>query len=268
MLKLAVFDLDGTLKQAPDPYVYLHERLGTLEAAEVFTARGLSGEIPYDEWLRLDTGLWTGTPRSVLVRHLHENPYLPGARETVAALKAAGVIVAIISSGLLLHAQMVAEELGIGPVIGNELFFDGDEDDPVVNGQVRTHCPYGAKRPILEQMQAQPGGNAGGDTCRGRYTQRSWPVRTRRGQGGSQPEPPSGGRRRRYCAGRWGSEAAARPAAWSRTASLVTGGGGGEQDWRNGRIGGYRAISHSSSDPSIPPILLSPSAFYISGTFR
>jgi phosphoserine phosphatase len=154
MLKLAVFDLDGTLKQAPDPYVYLHERLGTMEAAEVFTARGLSGEIPYDEWLRLDTGLWTGTPRSVLVRHLHENPYLPGARETVAALKAGGVIVAIISSGLLLHAQMVAEELGIGPVIGNELFFDG-EVDPLVTGQVRTHCPYSAKRPVLEQLQAQ-----------------------------------------------------------------------------------------------------------------
>ena len=157
MLKLAVFDLDGTLKQAPDPYVYLHERLGTLVAAEEFTAKGLSGEIPYDEWLRLDTGLWTGTPRSVLVDHLHENPYLPGARETVTELKAGGVIVAIISSGLLLHAQMVGEELGIGPVIGNELFFDGDEDDPVVNGQVRTHCPYGAKRPILEQMQAHLG---------------------------------------------------------------------------------------------------------------
>ncbi len=155
MLKLAVFDLDGTLKQAPDPYVYLHERLGTLEAAEEFTAKGLSGEIPYDEWLRLDTGLWTGTPRSVLVGHLHENPYLPGARETVAALKAAGVTVAIISSGLLLHAQMVAEELGIGPVIGNELFFDGEEDDAVANGRVTTHCSYGAKRPILEQMQAQ-----------------------------------------------------------------------------------------------------------------
>ena len=67
------------------------------------------------------------------------------------------MIVAIVSSGLLLHAQMVGEELGIGPVIGNELFFDGEENDPVVNGQVRTHCPYGAKRSILEQMQAQLG---------------------------------------------------------------------------------------------------------------
>ncbi len=131
MLKLAVFDLDGTLKEAPDPYVYLHERLGTLEA--------------------------TGTPRSVLMRHLNDNPYLPGARETIAALKDRGLVVAIISSGLLLHAQMVAEELGIGPVVGNEIFFEGEEADPLVSGRVRTHCAYGAKRPILEQMQAQLG---------------------------------------------------------------------------------------------------------------
>ena len=157
MLKLAVFDLDGTLKQAPDPYIYLHERLGTLQAAEAFTAKGLSGEISYDEWLRLDTGLWTGVPRAVLVEHLRDNPYLPGARETVAALKARGVIIAIVSSGLLLHAQLVAEELGIGPVIGNEVFFEGDADNPVVSGQVRTHCPYGAKRPVLERLQVQLG---------------------------------------------------------------------------------------------------------------
>ena len=66
MLKLAVFDLDGTLKQVPDPYVYLHQHLGTLAAAEAFTARGLSGAIDYEEWLRLDASLWRGTPRSVI----------------------------------------------------------------------------------------------------------------------------------------------------------------------------------------------------------
>jgi phosphoserine phosphatase len=75
MLKLAVFDLDGTLKQAPNPYAYLHRRLGTLEAAEAFTARGLSGEIDYEEWLRLDASLWRDTPRSVIERLLRENPY-------------------------------------------------------------------------------------------------------------------------------------------------------------------------------------------------
>lgn len=157
MLRLAVFDLDGTLKREPDPYVYLHRRLGTMEAAEAFTAKGLSGEIAYEEWLRLDTGLWTGTPRSVLVRHLNDNPYLPGARETVHALKAMGVTVAIVSSGLLLHAEQAVQDLGIDLAIGNEIHFDGDGEDPLVSGRVTAHCVYGGKRGLLAQVQAQLG---------------------------------------------------------------------------------------------------------------
>jgi phosphoserine phosphatase len=157
MLKLAVFDLDGTLKAERDPYVYLHRRLGTLEAAEAFTAKGLSGEIPYEEWLRLDTGLWTGQPRRLLEQHLRENPYLPGARETVAVLRERGVVVAIISSGLLLHAEMVAADLGIGPVLGNEISFDGEGDEARVNGHVTAHVPYGGKQLVLARLQADLG---------------------------------------------------------------------------------------------------------------
>jgi len=155
MLKLAVFDLDGTLKQAPDPYAYLHRCLGTLEAADAFTARGLSGEIDYEEWLRLDASLWRDTPRSVIERLLRENPYVPGARETVATLKAHGMRVAIITSGLLLHAEMVAAELGIGPVFGNEIFFDDHGPGPVVNGRVRAHFTMHEKGAVMERLQAQ-----------------------------------------------------------------------------------------------------------------
>lgn len=157
MLKLAVFDLDGTLKAERDPYVYLHRRLGTLEAADAFTAKGLSGDLPYEEWMRLDTGLWTGQPRALLENHLRQNPYLPGAQETVAALRARGVTVAIISSGLLLHAELVAEELGIGPVLANEISFDGEGDSARVNGHVRVHVPFGGKQPVLARLQAELG---------------------------------------------------------------------------------------------------------------
>jgi len=55
-LRLAVFDLDGTLKQARDPFVYLHQRLGTWEASSLFQ-KGLAGELNYEEWLRLDASL-------------------------------------------------------------------------------------------------------------------------------------------------------------------------------------------------------------------
>jgi phosphoserine phosphatase len=157
MLKLAVFDLDGTLKQAADPYVYLHGHLGTLAEADKFTAQGLAGEIKYEEWLRLDVNLWVGTPKTRLEKLLRQNPYLPGARETVAALKARGVRVAIISTGLLLHAQMVAAELDVGPVFGNEIFFEGDTANPVVSGRVHAHLTMRHKGPVMERLQAQLG---------------------------------------------------------------------------------------------------------------
>ncbi len=157
MLRLAVFDLDGTLKQARDPYVYLHRHLGTLEAAEAFTERGLSGQIPYEEWLRLDVGLWKGTRRSELERLLRENPYVPGAVETVAALKARGVAVAIISTGPLLHAELAAAELGIGPAYGNEIGFEGDPADPMVSGRVQARVPFHAKGQVLEELLGERG---------------------------------------------------------------------------------------------------------------
>ncbi|MFZ5915960.1 MAG: HAD-IB family phosphatase [Chloroflexota bacterium] len=157
MLRLAIFDLDGTLKQARDPYVYLHRCLGTSEAADAFFAQGMNGEIEYEEWLRLDAELWRGTPRSRLETLLRQNPYVPGAQETVAALKARGVRVALISSGLLLHAQMVAAELDIGPAYGNEIFFDGDGPQAVVNGHVRAHLTHHGKGPIMDRLQAELG---------------------------------------------------------------------------------------------------------------
>ncbi len=157
MLRLAVFDLDGTLKEANDPYVYLHRHLGTEEASAVFTTRGLSGEIPYEEWLRLDVSLWTGTPRATLERFLRKNPYLPGARETIAALVEHGVRVSIITTGPLFHAQMVAADLGIGPVFGNEVLFSGNGPAAIVNGQVRAHIDLQGKGKVLAALQAELG---------------------------------------------------------------------------------------------------------------
>jgi phosphoserine phosphatase len=152
-LRLAVFDLDGTLKQARDPYVYLHQRLGTWEASQLFFQKGLAGELDYEEWLRLDAGLWKGVSRAHLETILRGNPYLPGARETVLALKQAGVLVALVSTGLLLHAQMVQAELGIDRVVANEIFFDGG----VVSGEVRAHLPEGGKAEVAARLQAEWG---------------------------------------------------------------------------------------------------------------
>lgn len=152
-LKLAVFDLDGTLKQARDPFVYLHQRLGTWEASQVFFQKGLAGELDYEEWLRLDASLWKGISRTQMEAIFRENPYLPGARETVLALKQAGVLVALISTGLLLHAEQVQAELCIDRIMANEILFE----DGIATGEATCHLPEGGKAEIVAHLQAEWG---------------------------------------------------------------------------------------------------------------
>ncbi len=152
-LRLAIFDLDGTLKQVPDPYVYLHKNLGTWEAAQAFTHAGLSGELDYEGWLRLDASLWKGVERTVVESAFCQNPYLPGARETVAALRRAGVSVAVVSTGLRIHAEQVQSDLGIDCIIANEILFE----DGLVSGEALVHVPEGGKGPVVDRLQAEFG---------------------------------------------------------------------------------------------------------------
>jgi len=152
-LRLALFDLDGTLKQARDPYVFLHQRLGTWEASQPFFQKGLAGELDYDEWLRLDAALWRGISRATIEAHFRENPYLPGARETVLALKQAGVRVAVVSTGLHLHAELVQADLGLDRFIANEIFFVNG----VASGEARAHVPEGGKGQVVAQLQVELG---------------------------------------------------------------------------------------------------------------
>lgn len=149
-LRLAIFDLDGTLKQERDPYVYLHSRLGTLQACYAFLEDGLQGRISYAEWLRLDADLWKGAPLARIQQIFREDPYLPGARETVAALKQAGVKLALVSSGVTFHSDLVRDELGFDWAIANEVMVA----DGVISGESRVWTTEGGKGAIVEQLLA------------------------------------------------------------------------------------------------------------------
>jgi len=153
MLRLAIFDLDGTLKEARDPYVYLHSRLGTLAASEAFFADGFAGKISYAEWLRLDAALWKGTPVATLQALFRENRYLPGAEETVRALKRQGVRLALVSTGTQIHAEMVAQELGFDRVFCNYVY----ATDGILNGETRVGVPEGGKGAIVDALLAEFG---------------------------------------------------------------------------------------------------------------
>jgi phosphoserine phosphatase len=153
LLRLAIFDLDGTLKQVRDPYVFLHQRLGTWEAAQGFSAKGMAGELSYNEWLRLDASLWEGVSRATMEELFREDPYLPGARETVRDLKEAGVHVALVSTGPSVHAEQVQEELGLDRVFANQILFENGR----ATGQACTRVPEKGKARIVAQLQHEMG---------------------------------------------------------------------------------------------------------------
>lgn len=152
-LKLALFDLDGTLKQERDPYVYLHKQLGTWEQSEEFFQLGLQGKISYAEWLRRDAELWAGQPVAHIIALYRADPYVPGAREVLQALKQADVIVALISTGLTLHAELVRAEFGLDYVFANEVLVA----DGRLTGEAVERVPEGGKGVIADQLMAELG---------------------------------------------------------------------------------------------------------------
>jgi HAD superfamily phosphoserine phosphatase-like hydrolase len=150
-IRLAVLDVDGTLKQAESPYSYLHERLGVAHLAQVNRELALAGRISYGEWLSRDAALWAGQPVAHIRRLLAENPYLPGASELLRALKGAGVIVALVSAGFTLNTDPIVEEFGLDDSLANEITaWDGILDGGSIN-----RVPEGGKAVFARRLMAR-----------------------------------------------------------------------------------------------------------------
>ncbi len=155
-IKLAFFDVDGTLKAENDPYVYLHRRLGTLEQGLPYLDMYKRGEIDYDEWGQLDAQLWAGQQVVYVTQLLAEIPWMPGAAHVVAALRHAGVQTVLVSTGLDLHVNAVAAEIGAAFAFANQLCIaDGRLTD-----ELRVVVPEWGKAGIVEQVMAQAGVSA------------------------------------------------------------------------------------------------------------
>ena len=107
--------------------------------------------ISYGEWLRRDVTLWTGQPVERLRSLLAANPYLPGAVGFVAALRRAGVLIALVSAGFTLNTDPVAAHLQADYVLANELgVVDGLLDGTAIN-----HVPEGGKAAFVRGIMTR-----------------------------------------------------------------------------------------------------------------
>lgn len=107
-----------------------------------------AGAITYDEWASYDAGLWAEKPLSDVIRIVKETELVPGAEDTVRTLKEHGIKVAILSGGLDLLADDIAERLGIDYVLTNRL----EHHNGVLTGKVEVLVGWGEKVKELEQI--------------------------------------------------------------------------------------------------------------------
>jgi phosphoserine phosphatase len=131
--RLVAFDVDGTLIASRDGRVVwqlLNERFGGHpEENRRRYAAYLDGEITYPQWVDLDVGAWVAVDarRDQMVQAIEQQLYLvPGARRTLAALKAAGHRLAVISGTLDLTLEVLFPEHPFDEVFTNRIWFSDD----------------------------------------------------------------------------------------------------------------------------------------------
>ena len=118
--RLVMMDVDSTLTTT-EAIDLLAEHAGTGELVASITERAMRGELDFAESLRERVATLQGLPVRVFDEVLPRITLSPGARELVAALHEAGVLVGVTSGGFTALVAPLAEELGLDFFNANEL---------------------------------------------------------------------------------------------------------------------------------------------------
>jgi phosphoserine phosphatase len=151
--KLLIMDVDSTLIQQ-EVIELLAAYAGKREEVAAVTEAAMRGELDFTQSLHARVAVLAGLPATVVDKVRAEVKLSEGAAELVAAFKAAGHVVAVVSGGFNQILQPIAEELGLDYWIANELeIVDGALTGRVLGAVV----DRAAKEKYLRQWAAAEG---------------------------------------------------------------------------------------------------------------
>ena len=111
--KAIIFDMDGVLAEDPSSWRKINKHFGLEDNVEDLE-KYLNGEISDEEFMRITIAKWpTRLHISEIKEALSGFTMMKGAKETIRELKKNGFIIGIVSCGLDILANRIANELGI-----------------------------------------------------------------------------------------------------------------------------------------------------------
>ncbi len=150
---LIVFDMDGTIidEEILDE---MAKKAGIGPQVSELTAKGMRGEIDFEESLKKRVSMLKGLPESVLKEMVDELRITPGTEDLISALKNMGYKVALISGGFTYFTDALKERLGFDYAFGNELVIQ----DGKVTGELKGDIiDSERKAAIMEELADKEG---------------------------------------------------------------------------------------------------------------
>lgn len=149
MIKLCVFDFDSTLMDG-ETIDFFAEAMGIGEQVSAITERAMNGELDFFESLQQRVGLLSGLEFSKIEEICQSLPYMNGAVETIAQLKARDIKVVCFSGGFRTATSYAKNILGydadfsnvlhakdgkLSGLVGGDMMFDFSKGDMLLRLQ-------------------------------------------------------------------------------------------------------------------------------------
>ncbi len=125
-IRLAGFDMDGTVLEHNSSWVAIHKHFGTEHSGAASLRLYTEGKIGYREFMRRDISSWpSGVTRADIKEILSGYKLRREAPRVFEELRERRIKTALVTSGIDILAREVAEELKIDYWVANGLRFDG-----------------------------------------------------------------------------------------------------------------------------------------------
>ena len=150
MNKLAVFDFDSTLMDGETIEIIASE-IGLQEQVAQITKRAMEGELDFFDSLTYRVSLLKGISEKRVNEICYSLPYMPGAKETITALKNKGYTVVCFSGGFKNATEYAKNILGYDADFSNILH----TKDGTLTGQVGGEMMFSdSKGQMLQKLQS------------------------------------------------------------------------------------------------------------------